>query len=103
MTPWKFKQWLSADGMHCRRELITALDLIAACIISQLFLDHRLAELVSQFHRSSIVQVLNLLPDRVQLSLLFTFGMMLLLVHRVTSGDRFRTDRGMFIVGEIDV
>jgi membrane-associated phospholipid phosphatase len=33
------------------------------------------------------------------LSLLFTAGMMLLLVYRVSSGDRLRTDRGMFILG----
>jgi membrane-associated phospholipid phosphatase len=99
MMPWKFKQWLPANTMHCRRELIAALDLIAACIIAQLFLDHWLAELVSQFHRSSIVQALRLLPDRVQLSLLFTLGMMLLLAYRVASGDRVRTDRGMFILG----
>jgi membrane-associated phospholipid phosphatase len=99
MTPWRFKQGLPAITMHCRRELIAALDLIAACIIAQLFLDHWLAEVISQFHQSSIVQVLNLLPDRVQLSLLFTFGMMLLLGYRVMSGDRFRTDRGMFILG----
>ena len=99
MIPWKFKQWLPANTMHCRRELIAALDLIAACIIAQLFLDHWLAELVSQFHRSSMVQALRLLPDRVQLSVLFTLGMMLLLAYRVTSGDRVRTDRGMFILG----
>jgi hypothetical protein len=99
MMPWKFKQWLPANTTHCRRELIAALDLIAACIIAQLFLDHWLAELVSQFHRSSVVQTLRLLPDRVQLSLLFTLGMMLLLAYRVASGDRARTDRGMFILG----
>src|SRR5216684_930200 len=86
MTPWRFKQGLPAITMHCRRELIAALDLIAACIIAQLFLDHWLAEVISQFHQSSIVQVLNLLPDRVQLSLLFTFGMMLLLGCGVVAG-----------------
>ncbi len=99
MTPWRFKQWLPANRMPCRRELIAALDLIAVCVIAQLFLDDWLAAFVSQFQRSSIVQVLSLLPDRVQLSLLFTFGMMLLLAYRVTSGDRLRTDRGMFILG----
>jgi membrane-associated phospholipid phosphatase len=74
-------------GSHCRLHH------------SAVVLDHWLAELVSQFHRSSVVQTLRLLPDRVQLSLLFTLGMMLLLAYRVASGDRARTDRGMFILG----
>ncbi len=99
MTPWRFKQWFPANRMHCRRELIVALDFIAACIIAQLFLDHWLAALVREFQSSPVVHALSLVPDRVQLSLLFTVGMVLLLSYRVTSGDRLRTDRGMFPLG----
>jgi membrane-associated phospholipid phosphatase len=99
MTPWRFKQWFPANRMHCRRELIVALDFIAACIIAQLFLDHWLAALVREFQSSPVVHALSLVPDRVQLSLLFTVGMVLLLSYRVTSGDRLRTDRGMFTLG----
>jgi membrane-associated phospholipid phosphatase len=97
MTPWRFKQSFPAN-MHWRRELIVALDLIAACIIAQLFLDHWLVALVREFQSSPVVSALSLIPNRVQLSLLFT-GMVLLLAYRVTSGDRLRTDRGMFILG----
>ncbi len=99
MTHWRFKQWFPANKMYCRRELIVALDFIAACMIAQLFLDHWLAALVREFQSSPVVRALGLIPDRVQLSLLFTAGMMLLLAYRVTSGDRVRTDRGMFILG----
>jgi membrane-associated phospholipid phosphatase len=98
MAPWRFKQSFPAN-MHCRGELIVALDLIAACIIAQLFLDHWLVTLVREFQSSPVVHALSLVPDRVQLSLLFTAGMVLLLAYRVTSGDRLRTDRGMFILG----
>jgi len=48
MTPWRFKQGLPAITMHCRRELIAALDLIAACIIAQLFLTSSVAMLESR-------------------------------------------------------
>src|SRR2546428_4368447 len=99
MTHWRFKQWFPANKMYCRRELIVALDFIAACMIAQLFLDHWLAALVREFQSSPVVRALGLIPDRVQLSLLFTAGMVLLLAYRVTSGDRVRTDRGMFILG----
>jgi membrane-associated phospholipid phosphatase len=99
MIPWRFKQWFPANGMHCRRELTIALDFIAACMIAQLFLDHWLAALVREFQSSPVVRALSLMPDRVQLSLLFTAGMILLLAYRVSSGDRLRTDRGMFILG----
>jgi membrane-associated phospholipid phosphatase len=98
MAPWRFKQSFPAN-MHCRGELIVALDLIAACIIAQLFLDHWLVTLVREFQSSPVVHALSLVPDSVQLSLLFTAGMVLLLAYRVTSGDRLRTDRGMFILG----
>jgi membrane-associated phospholipid phosphatase len=54
---------------------------------------------VREFQSSPAVHALSLVPDRVQLSLLFTAGMMLLIAYRVTSGDRLRTDRGMFILG----
>jgi membrane-associated phospholipid phosphatase len=99
MSSWRFKQSFPANRMHCRRELIVALDLIVACVIAQLFLDHWLAVLVREFQSSPAVRALSLIPDRVQLSLLFTVGMMLLLAYRVMSGDRLRTDRGMFILG----
>src|SRR6266566_5090 len=99
MTHWRFKQWFPANKMYCRRELIVALDFMAACMIAQLFLDHWLAALVREFQSSPVVRALGLIPDRVQLSLLFTAGMILLLAYRVTSGDRLRTDRGMFILG----
>ena len=98
MPPWRFKQSFPAN-MHWRGELIVALDLIAACIIAQLFLDHWLVALVREFQSSPVVSALSLVPDRVQLSLLFTAGMMLLLAYRVTSGERLLTDRGMFILG----
>jgi membrane-associated phospholipid phosphatase len=98
MAHWRFKQSFPAN-MHCRGELIVALDLIAACIIAQLFLDHWLVALVREFQSSPVVRALSLIPNRVQLSLLFTAGMVLLLAYRVTSGDRLRTDRGMFILG----
>jgi membrane-associated phospholipid phosphatase len=98
MAPWRLKQWFPAN-MHCRGELIVALDFIAACMIAQLFLDHWLAVVVREFQSSTVVHTLTLIPDRVQLSLLFTAGMVLLLAYRVMSGDRLRTDRGMFILG----
>jgi membrane-associated phospholipid phosphatase len=88
-----------ANRNNCRRQLILALDFIAACMIAQLFLDHWLATFVREFQSSPVVRVLGLVPDRVQLSLLFMAGMLLLLVYRVSSGDRLRTDRGMFILG----
>jgi membrane-associated phospholipid phosphatase len=99
MTPWRFKQWSPTNRNNCRRQLILALDFIAACMIAQLFLDHWLATFVREFQSSPVVRVLGLVPDRVQLSLLFMAGMLLLLVYRVSSGDRLRTDRGMFILG----
>jgi membrane-associated phospholipid phosphatase len=99
MALWTFKQWPPANQNNCRRQLILALDFIAACMIAQVFLDHRLAALVREFQSSPVVRALSLIPDRVQLSLLFTAGMMLLLAYRVTTGDRLRTDRGMFILG----
>jgi membrane-associated phospholipid phosphatase len=85
--------------MNCRRELIIALDLIAACVIAQLFLDQWLATLVRAFQSSTIIRALALVPDRAQLSLLFAAGMMVLLAYRASSGDYLRTDRGMFILG----
>ncbi|SRR6266498_4744411 len=99
MITWRFKQWSSANRNNCRRQLILALDFIAACMIAQLFLDHWLAAFVREFQSSPVVRALNLVPDRVQLSLLFTAGMMLLIAYRVTCGDRLRTDRGMFVLG----
>jgi membrane-associated phospholipid phosphatase len=99
MITWRFKQWSPANRNNCRRQLILALDFIAACMIAQLFLDHWLAAFVREFQSSPVVRALSLVPDRVQLSLLFTAGMMLLIAYRVTSGDRLRTDRGMFILG----
>jgi membrane-associated phospholipid phosphatase len=97
MSPSRFKQWFPANRMHRRRELIVALDFIAACMIAQLFFDHWLAALVREFQSSPVIRALSLIPDRVQLSLLFTAGMILLLAYRVTSGDRLRTD--LFILG----
>jgi membrane-associated phospholipid phosphatase len=99
MTPWRFKQWSPTNRNNCRRQLILALDFIAACMIAQLFLDHWLAAFVREFQSFPVIRALSLIPDRVQLSLLFTAGMILLLAYRVTSGDRLRTDRGMFILG----
>jgi membrane-associated phospholipid phosphatase len=83
----------------CRRELIIALDLVAACIFAQLFLDYWLAGLMSQLQQSPIVLALSLVPDRVKLSLLLTSLMAVLIAYRMTSGDRLRVDRGMFVLG----
>jgi membrane-associated phospholipid phosphatase len=85
--------------MHCRRELIIALDLIAACVIAQLLLDRWLAVLLREFRQSSMALVLSFVPNRVQLSILFTFGMLLLMLYRAITGDRFLADRGMFVLG----
>ncbi len=63
MIPWRFTQWLTANRMHCRRELIIALDLIAACVIAHLFLDRWLAALLSEFRQSPAVLVLSFVPD----------------------------------------
>jgi membrane-associated phospholipid phosphatase len=79
--------------------LIIALDLIAVCVIAQLFLDSWLVARLGQFQRSPIVLVLSFVPDRVQLSLLLTAGMTLMIAYRVISADRFRADRGMFVFG----
>jgi hypothetical protein len=99
MIPWRFTQWLTANRMHCCRELISALDLIAACVIAHLFLDRWLAVLLSEFRQSPAVLVLSFVPDRVQLSILFTFGMLFLIAYRAITGDRFLADRGMFVLG----
>jgi membrane-associated phospholipid phosphatase len=99
MAPWRFTQWLTANRMHCRRELIIAFDLIAACVIALLFLDRWLAALLSEFRQSPAILLLNFVPDRVQLSILFTFGMLFLIAYRAITGDRFLADRGMFVLG----
>jgi hypothetical protein len=99
MIPWRFTQWLTANRMHCRRELIIALHLIAACVIAHLFLDRWLVVLLSEFRQSPAVLVLSFVPDRVQLSILFTFGMLFLIAYRAITGDRFLADRGMFVLG----
>jgi membrane-associated phospholipid phosphatase len=99
MIPWRFTQWLTPNRMHCRRELIIALDLIAACVIAHLFLDRWLAVLLSEFRQSPAVLVLSFVPDRVQLSILFTFGMLFLIAYRAITGDRVLADRGMFVLG----
>jgi membrane-associated phospholipid phosphatase len=94
-----FQRWPVLNKNTSRRQLIIALDLIAACMVAQLLLDRWLAALVSEIQRSPIVVVLGLLPGRVQLSCLFTFGMVLLVAYRMNTGNRNQTDRGMFVLG----
>ena len=95
MSPSRFNRLLPDNSSSCRRELIIALDLIAVCVIAQLFLDRRLVDLFSPFQRSPIARVLSFVPDGVQLSLLLIFGTMFMIAYRAITGDRFRADRGM--------
>jgi membrane-associated phospholipid phosphatase len=93
-------QWSPPPNWNvCRRELIIALDLVAACVFAQLFLDHWLAALLSQVQRSPIVHALSFVPDRVKLSVLLALLMLVLIAYRVASGNRCRADRGMFVLG----
>jgi hypothetical protein len=79
--------------------LVIALDLVAACAIVQLLLDRWIALALGEFYGTPVVFALRLMPDRTHLSLLATFLMALLIAYRVASGDRLRTDRGMFVLG----
>ena len=83
----------------CRDELILALDLIAACVIVQVFLDQWVAAFFLQLPQSPVILLLSSVPNRAQLSLGLSLGMLLLIVYRMKSGDRFRADRGMFVLG----
>jgi membrane-associated phospholipid phosphatase len=93
-------QWSRLPNWNtCRRELMVAVELVAACVLAQLFVDHWLAAALSHIQRSSIILPLTLIPDRVKLSLLLTALMVALIAYRVTTDDRFRADRGMFVLG----
>jgi membrane-associated phospholipid phosphatase len=93
-------QWsLPPNWDVCRRELVIALDLVAACVLAQLLLDHPLATFLIDIRQSSIVLALGLVPDRVKLSVLATMLMVALIAYRATTGDRVRADQGMFVLG----
>jgi membrane-associated phospholipid phosphatase len=87
------------DTTVSRRELVIALDLIAACAIVQLLLDGWIATMLRELQGSPAIGALRLLPDRTQLSLVATFLMVLLIGRRIVSGSRLYTDRGMFVLG----
>jgi membrane-associated phospholipid phosphatase len=79
--------------------LIVAVDLVAVCLIVQLFLDRWIAEALTQYQSTAVAVLVNCVPDRVKLSLLFLSGMMVLIAYRLKSGDRSTADRGMFVLG----
>jgi membrane-associated phospholipid phosphatase len=82
-----------------RGQLIIVLDLIAVCLIVQLFLDRWVAEALTQYQLTAVAALVKCVPDRAKLSLLFLSGMMVLIAYRLKSGDRSTADRGMFVLG----
>src|SRR5437773_5150788 len=98
MTPVRDPRWVPQISFS-GRPLVIALDLVAACAVVQLLLDRWIALALSEFYGTPTIIALRLLPDRTHLSLLATFLMTLLIAYRVASGDRLRTDRGMFVLG----
>jgi membrane-associated phospholipid phosphatase len=91
--------WLPPGMQPRRRELIMALDLIAACAVAQFFLDRWLAMLLNEFQQASVVRVLSLMPSRVELSVLITVLMICAIAYRMIAHDRVLADRWMFALG----
>jgi membrane-associated phospholipid phosphatase len=99
MPPSKEYQWWRTIFEHCRRrEFVVALDLAAVSIVV-IFLDKWITDFLAVFQQSIVLFVAALVPNRVQLSFLFAFLMVIIILYSKVSGDRYRADRGMFVLG----